>query len=192
MAYNNIPKTIARGESVKWTVSFTDYPATLYALTYKFRCQNGPGLDVPAASAGSEYSVSLSARETAILSKPCRWQAWVAERANPENVFLIASGRVNIIDGFTNPPTAAVDLRSTAERIVEALEAAILGSASREQLEYEISTHAGVRRIRYMSRTEQVAFLRYYKQIVARERAAERIRNGERFGKTIVVNVRET
>ena len=187
------PTRVTQGEQIDWTRRFCDYPATEWTLEYRFRSAAGTGLDVEATADGSDHNVVIAADQSDnfTVTGRHRWQAWVTEIADATNTFVVGEGVVDVRAGFVSGTATAVDERSTAKKIVDALEAALLNSASREQLEYEISTPAGTRRVKFMSRKEQTDLLQYYKGIVARELAAERVRNGGRFGKSVLVNVRE-
>ena len=191
MARTTEPTEIRRGERLEWTKSYSDYSAADYDLEYRFR---GPGvaIDVTATADGTAFDAAITAAQSETLSVgKYQWQAWLTEQAVPTNTFIAGEGVITVRRGFATGETTDIDLRSTAKQIVDALEAALLGSAGREQMEYEIETPVGRRKIRYMSRSEQMSFLKYYKTIVAKENAAERIRNGGKFGKSIVFNVRE-
>lgn len=186
----NVPAAITRGERVEWSRAFAGYPPDRFALEYRFRGP-GTGINVTATANGSEFLAVIDPSQTELL-QPGRyqWQAWMTEIAAPTNVYLADHGEVTIRPGFAAADTGDIDLRSTAERIVEALEAALLNSATREHLEYEISTPAGARKIKFMTRREQQEFLKFYKEIVARERAAERAKRTGKFGTTVLINVR--
>lgn len=185
------PKTIITGEVIEWSRYFIGYSPAEFSLQYRFRGP-GPGLDISATADGDKFSITIPAASTANLAAGrYKWQAWLTEIADPANKYLAARGEIQVVPGFVESQTGDVDLRTQAEKIVDALEAALLNSASRDQLEYEITTPAGSRRIKYMTRIEQREFLKYYKEIVARERAAERIRNGGTFGNIVKVRVRE-
>lgn len=187
------PTTIVKGERIEWTKSFDDYSAALYTLEYRFRGP-GTGIDVNATADGRDFNcvIAKTVSDDFTVVGKYRWQAWLTEIADSGNTFVVGEGIVTVKAGFDTASQVAVELRSTAKQIVDALEAALIGTASREQMEYEISTPAGSRRVRYMSRKEQTELLEYYKKIVARENAAERVRNGGRFGTQVKVRMRES
>lgn len=186
------PTVIVKGERIEWKKSFDDYSAAEYSLEYRFRGA-GIGIDVNATADGRDFVCVIPKTLSDDFSTPgkYRWQAWLTKIADSENTFVVGEGIVTVKAGFDTSSPAAVELRSTAKQIVDALEAALLSSASREQMEYEIETPAGRRRVKYMSRTEQREWLQYYKKIVARENAAERVRNGGKFGTQVKIRMRE-
>lgn len=184
------PREIQRGETVRWRRHFVGYPPSEFTLRYLIRGP-GIGIDVPATGDGDAFVAEITSEQSGSLTEGSyQWQAWLNEISDPTKRYVAARGEIIVRPGFVESDTTAVDTRSTAKKIVDALEAALLNSASREQLEYEISTPAGARKIRFMTRTEQTTFLRYYREIVGRERAAERVRNGGTFGTTVKLRVR--
>jgi hypothetical protein len=184
------PTQITQGEALEWTKRFCDYPASLWTLQYRFRGV-GTGFNADATADGDDYLVSVPTTDTQAMGVgKYQWQAWVTEIAASTNKIMIAEGPIVVQRGFTDD-TGTVDLRTTAKKILDAIEATLLNSATSDQLSYEISTPAGTRKISKMSRAEQIALRREYAGIVAREYAAERMRNGGKFGKSIVINVRE-
>lgn len=185
------PTQIQRGETVRWRRYFVGYSPAEFTLKYLIR-GSGTGIDVIATADGDAFVAEITSAQSQTLTEGrYQWQAWLSEIAAPTKKYVAARGELNVRPGFVEGQTSSVDLRTTAQKIVDALEAALLNSASREQLEYEISTPAGARKIRFMTRSEQTSFLKYYKEIVARERAAERVRNGGTFGTSVKVRVCE-
>lgn len=186
------PSRIAKGERVEWTRTFADAPASLYTIEYRFR-GGGTGINVTATADGDAHVAAITASASATFGTTgkYRWQAWATEIADATNTFVVASGILIVDPGFAAGSTAAVDVRSTAKQILDAIDAAMLSAATSTQLEVEVSTPAGSRRIKNMSRKELIDSRQYYAKIVATENAAERTRNGGKFGTQVVVNVRE-
>jgi len=188
------PTQIRKGEQIAWTRSFADYPATEYTLEYRFRGQPGVGINVTATANGVDYDAVITTALSNAFGATGRfeWQAWLTEIADTTNTFVVASGRVTVLVGFASGSTAAVDMRSTAKQILDALNAAITNRASATHLEYEISTPVGSRKIKNMTYQELTTARSYWAGIVARENAAERVRNGGSFGKRVDIVVRES
>lgn len=186
------PSRIAKGERIAWTRTFTDAPASEYTVEYRFR-GSGTGVNVTATADGDAHVAEITAAASATFGSTGkhRWQAWATEIGNAANTFIVASGILIVDAGFATGSTAAVDVRSTAKQILDAIDAAMLSAATSTQLEVEVTTPAGSRRIKNMSRKELIDSREYYAKIVARENAAERVRNGGKFGTQVVVNVRE-
>jgi hypothetical protein len=185
------PTQITQGERVEWTKDFCDYPASLYSLEYRFR-GNGTGFNVTATVDGDSFNAVISTTNSAACELGrYDWQAWVTEIAVPTNTFIAGSGRVKILKGFATGSTAAIDLRSAAKIALDAINAAMQNKATNDQMEYEISTPAGSRKIRRIPFADLLAARKEYAGIVARENAAERARTTGQFGRPIVINVRE-
>lgn len=192
MTRTSEPREISKGERLEWTKTIAGFPATEWTLVYRFRSSVGPGVDVTAAADGNSHVAVIDAAESAKLSVGrYRWQAWVIEIADSTNTFKLGDGVIDVRQGFAAGNVAILDDRSSAKKIVDAIEAAMINTASREQLEYEIETPAGRRRVKFMSRKEQLDALKYWKGIVARELAAERVRNGGSFGRPVQVRFRD-
>jgi hypothetical protein len=185
------PTVITQGEALEWTREFCDYPATLWTLQYRFRGV-GTGFDSNATADGDKFAVSVPIASTLAMGiGKYQWQAWVTEIADSTNKIMIADGDVTVKRGFVASEDGTVDLRTTAKKILDAVEATLLGTATGDQLSYEITTPAGTTKIMKMSRGELLTLKREYAAIVKRENAAERIRRGGSLGKRIVINVRE-
>lgn len=185
------PTQLARGEQIGWTKSYADYPATLYTLDYRFRGQT-VGIDVTATADGDQFNTLITPTLSGKFGAAgiFKWQAWLTEIANPTNTFVIEEGRSKVTAGYAVGSTAAVDERSIAKITLDALDAAIQGRASSVQLEYEISTPAGSRRVKHLAMSDLTAMRSYYARLVAAELAAERAREGKGFGMPVKVRFR--
>lgn len=182
------PVEIRAGERAGWEREFADHPATEYSLQYRFRGP-GPGADVTATADGEKFAAELTATATATFT-PGRyeWQAWLTETADTDNKFVIATGEMNVLAGFVAAETVSAELRSSAEIALAAIDAALANAATSDQMEYEIETPAGRRRVKRMSREELIKLRVHYAQIVANERLAKRVKAGKPFARR--VNVR--
>ncbi|MEO7538882.1 MAG: hypothetical protein ABIV21_02560 [Pyrinomonadaceae bacterium] len=170
------PTHITRGERPEWTRTFSDYPADEWTLQYRFRGP-GNGFNVAATADGTGFAVSVPGTTTDdMVAGRYLWQAWVTEIADATNIQMIASGFVTVTQGFDAASTAEVETRTAARIAYDAISASLAGIASSDQMEYEISTPAGSRRIKRYARSELVTLLRHYALIVAREEANERMR----------------
>jgi hypothetical protein len=183
------PTIITQGERIEWTRSFCDYSADLYTLEYRFRGV-GPGFNVTATADGDAFLAAVTTVNSAACSiGRYEWQAWLTEIADATNTFNAASGRVSVKRGFATASTGNVELRSDAKIALDAINAAISNKATNDQMEYEITTPAGSRKIRRVPMVDLLAARKTYAEIVAKENAAERIRNGGKFGKQIAVRM---
>ena len=182
------PREIIKGERIEWTRSFGDYPASEWTLEYRFR-NTGTGVNVTCTADGDTHVAELTAAASAgftVLGK-VQWQAWIEEIADATNTFVVDEGEATIKAGFPDA-TDAVDTRSTAKKIVDAIDAALLLAAGSDVVEYEIQTPAGSRRVK-KSRDGAMAERKFYAAIVSRENHAERMRNGGPFAKPVRVRM---
>ncbi|HNU06434.1 MAG TPA: hypothetical protein PKO33_01630 [Pyrinomonadaceae bacterium] len=181
------PREIRVGERIAWTRTFSEYPATEYGLEYRFR-GNGTGINVTGAADGDAFDCEITAAQSATLlaGETYEWQAWLTETADATNTWIAASGTIDVKAGFSSGITTAVDLRSDAKIILDAINATILNKATSDQLEYEIATPAGSRKLKRMGLKELTDARKIFAEIVARERAAERVKRGGKFGRTVL------
>lgn len=183
------PNTITQGEQIEWTRSFSDYPATLWNLEYRFR-GDGPGADVSATADGTGFAATLTAAMTLLMSPgPYKWQAWVTEIADANNKLHVGSGAITVNRGFVSGDTGDVDLRSPAKIMLDTLDGALLAFATSDVQEYEITTPAGGRRVKRSDKAQLTSQRNHWAAIVSRENTAERLRNGGKFGKSVKVSM---
>lgn len=131
----NIPQTLTAGDLWTWDESLSDYPATLWTLTFYFR---GPqNFSSVAAADGSDHVVTIAAATNADY-KPgvYDWQARAHLTATPTTVETAGTGRLTVEPNLAN---AAIDHRSFNVRVTEALQAVIEGRATTDQLSMSIA-----------------------------------------------------
>lgn len=186
-----VPQRITQGERSEWTQEFEDYPSNEYSLEYRFRGP-GPGINVTAtAGTGSGFAAAITAAQSMTLSVgEYGWQAWLTEIADATNTFPIAEGTCYVDRGFASEATVTHELRTPAKIALDAIDAALANAATSDQMEYEIETPAGRRRVKRMSREELVSLRKHYAGIVANERLATRVRAGKPFAKAVKVRMR--
>ncbi len=162
------PATITAGDTVQWLRSLPDYPASAgWSLHYRLICSAGI-IDITSTASGDDHLVSVPAATSA---------AWV-----PGN-YTVALAAVNGADRFTltvpysaidvladlAAATTATDTRTRARRILDALNLAIEGRASRSDLEYEVNVGGRAQRLKSMSVDQLLVAQRAYTLIVWRE-----------------------
>jgi hypothetical protein len=186
------PTVITQGEALEWEKSFCDFPSDEYTLQYRFR---GPGTgfneDATAQDDGSFLATVTAANTLAMSTGRYQWQAWLTEIADSTNSQMIAEGVVDVRRGFADDQLGTIDLRTPAKIALESIDAAMAAFATSDVQEYEISTPAGTRRVKRSARADLLSLRKHYAMIVARETAAERGRNTGKYGRQIVINVRE-
>lgn len=176
------PEEIIAGETVKWTKSLTDYPAT-EGWTLKYRLRGTTSYDVTATSSGSDYAVTIAASTTAnYAAGDYRMFAWVEKVGERYNLFDLP---------LTVKPdpiaSSAYDPRTPAKRVLDAIDATLLGTASREEQGYSINAPGGSgRQINFFNRADLIQFRQYYQRIVDSEEAAENLNRGKATGSKIL------
>jgi hypothetical protein len=169
------PDSFIAGDTVKWTKSLTDYPATTWTLTYEFR--GTARHTVIATGTGSDFEAIITATVSATFT-PGDY-VWFAQVSSGSEKYTIGSGTVTVKD---NPAvgTAAQDRRTHARRMLDAIEAMMENNASREEMEYEIQIPGGsLRRLWLCPKEELIKFHSHYAMLVRQEQNAERIAQGK-------------
>jgi hypothetical protein len=164
----------------------------LRLLQYRFRGA-GPGFDVDgSAGPGTGFTSEITSAQS-LSAEPGKyqWQAWATNIADTDITQIIASGSVTIRPGFVSGDTSDIDLRTPEKIALDAIDAALANAATSDQLEYEITTPTGSRRIKRMARTELISLRKHFAGIVSRQNLAERLRNGGKFAKPIKTSMSE-
>ena len=161
----NVSEIIA-GDSLQFTTSVPDYPATGgYALTYRLVPRvSGTAIEIPATASGSDYLVSVAAAATA---------AWGAGEYSWHAYVTLGGARYTAGDGQItikpNPATisAGTDTRSDAEKAVADLKTA-LKAWSPTRKSYTVGDVS----MTFNSTTDILRLLSFWETALARETAA--------------------
>lgn len=179
------PQSFIAGDTVKWTKSLSDYPADeSWVLAYEFRSvRDNTAKTVTCEADGSDHLATITAANSAAYF-PGEYQ--VTGRASKAGeVYTVFRGRVTVEQ---NPSvgTSGVEHRSTARRLLAAVESALQGVATREEKSYEITPSGGTsRRIEFCSLADLLSARDKLKAEVRREEQAERISQGRKSGNTV-------
>jgi len=157
------PTVLAAGDSWQWDRAVSDYPPSEgYALTYHLSGRARYEIAASASETGDYFEVRTTpAAHAALVEGEYRLLGFVT--LGDTERWPVYDGRVYV---HANPLTLDGDTRSFAARMVDVLEAAVAGRELPEHEELEING----RRIKYASRTDQMAELGKYRLIVAAER----------------------
>ncbi len=167
------PKIFTAGDLISWNKSLSNYPATDWTLTYVFLNATDKftlGEDEITAD-GDAYAIVIDS-ETSVTYKSgiYNWQAYVTD--TDENRVSVASGKLEIKPNLAT--MATYDGRSQARITLEAIQATVLRSATKGQLEYTI----GNRTLKSMTLGELIQAENNYKAIVAAEEASDNLTKG--------------
>lgn len=162
------PTTIRAGDLVSWSKSLADYPAN-DGWTLVYTLINGSTkLTINASASGADHLVSVAAVTSAAYTAGS--YSWMARVTKGAEIYTVDTGSMQILPNLAALTT--FDGRSHAKVMVEAIEAAIQGRASSVQLRMAINN----RSIEYLSPTELIKWLSFYRAEVAKEAQAETIR----------------
>lgn len=164
------PTSIIAGDTAKWLKTLADYPASAgWTLVYTL-INADHKISISTTAQGDDHLVNVSAATTAA------WHAgaydWRAQATLVGEVYTVASGRMTI--GASFDAVVKLDNRSSSRKMLDAVEAVMLKTASTNVQEYEI---AG-RRLKHYSMGELLQLRDRLRGEVAREDAAINAANG--------------
>jgi hypothetical protein len=162
---SNIPKKITAGESVSWSVTLGDYPASSgWVVTYTL-VKSDARIQIVSTASGDAHLVEIPFATTAAYDAgKYHYQTHVS---NGVERYQVGEGVIEVLPDFATQETG-YDGRSHVKKVLDALEAVIENRASKTQMVQEV---AGVQ-IQHMT-TDQIIKLRdqYYSKYM-RECAA--------------------
>lgn len=172
----NIPEKIQAGDSLQFTDSLTNYPASTWTLTYTL-INTTLKVSFSATASGDNHYTNVPATTSA------KWTAgkyrYLATVSDGTDRFTVGSGSVEILADFTKPS----DQRHHVEKVLDAIEAVLEGKATVDQSSYSI---AGRSLSRY-SPAELLTWRDKYKQELKNIRQAERVASGLGSGRVVRV-----
>ncbi|MEN6410768.1 MAG: hypothetical protein ABFD44_13790 [Anaerolineaceae bacterium] len=146
------PAVITAGDTIQWQISNADYPADS-GWTLKYALVSSLGvIAITSAAAGSDHLVTISATTSGTYKAgDYRFQKYVEKGSTLEvERITLDSGTISIVAALS-ALTVATDTRSQNRRILDAINLAIEGRASRTDLEYELSTGGSTRKIKSLT-----------------------------------------
>lgn len=162
------PQTIRAGDFVTWMKSLADYPADAgWSLAYTLINAAGK-ITINASASGADHLVAVAA--TATANYVAGSYIWMARVTKGSESYTIGTGTIDILPNLAALTT--FDGRSHAKVMVEAIEAAIQGRASALQLRMSINN----RSIEFLSPSELIKWLSFYRAEVAKEGQLETIK----------------
>ena len=172
------PLSFSRGDTVKWTKTLSDFPASVWTLTYEFR--GASSHQVVASASDDDHAVSLTPAETGTWNPGAYW--WEAYADDGTDRHKAVSGTLEVTTDFATSDAVA-DHRTHAAKVLDAIEATIEGRASRDQQAYSI---AG-RSLQLTPVADLLSLRDKYKVEVAAELAKEKVGRGESTSKQVLV-----
>lgn len=175
-----VPSQLRAGDTWKWTKSIADYPATAgWTLKYRFKSATG-GFEITASASGADHSVTVAAATSAAYAAGTySFVGWV-EGGSSEK-YTVDEGVADVLpDLRSGTATAAQDVRSTAQKMVDAIDAWLTGRDP-GVAEYEI---AG-RRMKYWSPSELLKMRQRFQSELNAEQAVNKLAAGLGSGRKI-------
>lgn len=172
----NLPEKIQAGDSLQFTDSLSNYPATTWTLTYTLINEN-LRVSFSATASGTDHYTNVSPATSAKWIKGT--YKYLATVSDGSDRFTVGSGTVKILADVSEPS----DQREHCEKVLDAIEAVIEGKATRDQSSYSI---AG-RSLSTYSPPELLAWRDKYKQEVKSLRQAEKVAAGLGSGRLVKV-----
>lgn len=174
------PTEFRSGDTVKWTRSLSDYPASDgWSLSYVF-INADRKMSVAATADGDDFAVTITA--TVSSGYAAGRFSWVAYVTKATERYTIDNGTVDVLANLSAQSMS--DTRSHARKVLDAIEAVLEKRATLDQENY---THNGLS----IARTPVADLLVLrdrYRWDVRQEDNAERLRRG--LGSNTVIRTR--
>lgn len=123
------PSKFTKGITLKWTESLPDYPASTWTLKYVFANPNGKK-EITAVADGDDYQITVPFTTTSTFDTGrYDWQAFVDDGGAER--YCVGSGTTEVIEDFA--VVTGFDGRSQLRQIVDAINAYLLGDATKQQ-----------------------------------------------------------
>ena len=130
----NEPLELVAGNSWKWTRDLSDFPASVWTLTYYFR-NAANKFNAVASADGDTHSVSVAPATTAAyVAGTYTWEAYATDGTDR---YLADSGSLVVTADLSVDEVN--DLRSHWQIVLDNVEAVIQNRATKDQLSYSIS-----------------------------------------------------
>lgn len=188
----NIPSTLRAGDTIEWDESLSDYLASAgWTLAFVLTKYGQSLITITGSADGDDYAISvLPATTRAWAAGIYSWQAYVYKASGTPSVITekhtLESGQVTILPDITQA-TSTTDLRSTAKKNLDMIEARLSGDTSPDVMSYSI----GGRSLSKRSMEDLIVMRSYWKTEYERELEAEGIARGEDNPRRIGVRFRK-
>lgn len=156
----SIPNKIRAGDTLKFTESLTDYPASVWTLAYTL-INATDNIEFVAVPVGDDYSVNIAHGITSNWNKG--YYAYVARVSNGTESYVVLYGDLEIL---ANATSANFEVRSHARIVLDNINAVLEDKATLEQASYSIDG----RSLNSRSIDELLKIKEKYEYLVAREK----------------------
>ena len=129
------PTAIRVGDTISWTKTFDDFPATTYTLKYEL-VTSGTRIQIEASADGDDYAIAVAATTTV------NWTAgryhWESFAHDGNDRYHLESGVIDILPDF-EVQTSGYDDRSHAKKVLDAIESLLEGKFTSDVESYTIA-----------------------------------------------------
>lgn len=174
------PSELRAGLTWAWRrEDLADYPAGTWTLTYWFKqaASAGGKFSIVATADGTNYAISVAAATTAGYTADD--YTWAAVVTSGSEAYEVDRGTCKVLPKYN--ADAALDDRSHARKMVEAIEALMENRATKDQMEYSI----GNRMLKRMPIAELIKWRDYYRADLYAETQKEAAANGKNVGRIV-------
>lgn len=170
------PRELRAGLTWAWLRSLVDYPAGTWTLKY-WLVNATSHIEITATADGTTHAVSVAAATTAGYAAGD--YDWVATVESGSEKYQVCSGRIKVLPRIDQ--AAALDLRSTARKILDQLEADYQSRAAGGGgfvASYSVSDGAFTRAMQFKVEEDWIKAIEYWRNQVRMEEAAASIAKG--------------
>lgn len=165
------PSEFVAGDTVSWKISLPNFPASAgWVLSYEAKNSAGKLATITAAADGDDHLVTIAPATSGNYAAGSYAYNAYATLAGARH--RVRHGSWKVLPNLA--AAGALDTRSHAVKVLEAIEAVIEGRATKQQASYII----GGRSLAFIPHTDLLALRSSYQKEVRREQDAERIRKG--------------
>lgn len=177
------------GDTVKWTRSFADYPANGgWELAYRLRGTKSYLIDfgVEVTASGADFLVNILASTSVTYAPGDYLLVGCVEKDGERKQVYSKSLTITPNHLDVAGVTSVYDPRTRAKRTLDAIEAMIEGTATREEKSYTITHGSITQTVEMFDRGELLRLRTYYANVVKQEDIAARIAEGKGSGTRIL------
>lgn len=169
------PQAVTAGDTIAWTKSLPDYPATEgWTLAYRL-INSAAKYDITAAASGADHAVSVSAATSASWAAGVySWQAVVTKAAER---YTVGEGTLTVKPNLAGVSGTGLETRTTARKILDELEEAYLQYSTNGQGQVQRYVIAG-REMVFRTAADFIKQIEYWRSRVTSEDAAQSIAAG--------------
>jgi len=175
------PTNFISGDTVKWTKNLINYlPNDGWVLTYALVSDGNQQTITASDNGDGSHLVNVSAANTSNYKIGIYyWQSYVTKAGER---YSVGDGRLEVKPNFVNDLKGR-DSRSHVRKVLDSLEATLLGKATKDQMAYTINGYS----LNRMEPAELIKWKNHYELLYKNEVSAENSDNGGNSARLIKV-----